>query len=103
MYSIVDTKKDRVKNWKRGEGSKQVSRWAAVTLKEAQRRVRKVPEHGEIPALEAELRKWMVESQNGGSAVPRRGTALVRADMADGKSGRNFLWLGCRVGLGGEV
>lgn len=64
MYSIVNTKKDRVKNWKSGEESKQVSRWAAVTLKEAQRRVHRVKGHREIPVLEAELRKLMVENKS---------------------------------------
>jgi putative transposase len=64
MFSIVDTKKYRVKNWKRGEPSKQVSRWAAVTLKEAERRVHKVKGYKEIPILEATLRKLMIEKES---------------------------------------
>jgi len=63
MYSIVDTKKDRVKNWKTGEENKQVSRWAAATLREAEKRVRKIEGHREIPLLEMELKKLIVENE----------------------------------------
>ena len=64
MFSIVDTKKDRVKNWKCGEQDKQVSRWAATTLLQAEQRVHKLKGYREIVVLDAELKKLMIENQS---------------------------------------
>ncbi len=63
MYSIVGTKKERVKNWKNGEDSKQVSRWAAATLREAENRVHKIQGYRDLVILEAELLKLIVEKE----------------------------------------
>jgi transposase-like protein len=63
MFSIVDTKKDRVKNWKRGEKNNQVARWAAATLSEAEQRVNRIKGHRELILLESELRKSSVENE----------------------------------------
>lgn len=64
MFSIVDTKKDRVKNWKCGEQDKQVSRWAATALLEAEQRVHKIKGYREIVVLDAELKKLVLENES---------------------------------------
>ena len=61
MFSIVDDKTDRVKNWKGSPDM--VSRWAATTLKEAEKRVRKIFGHREIPILIEALEKFGVEKE----------------------------------------
>ena len=64
MFSIVDTKKDRVKNWKCGDQERQVSRWAATTLLEAEKRVHKIKGYRDIVILDAELKKLVIENES---------------------------------------
>ena len=59
-FSIVRQKSSRVKNWKSGRG--QVSRWAAVALKEAEKSFRTVKGFREIPLFLQELEKYSQKS-----------------------------------------
>lgn len=60
-FSMASSKKIRVKNWKSGEN--QISRWAAVTLLEAERRFRAVRGYQQIPTLVGELRNLILENK----------------------------------------
>ena len=61
MFSITEDRTDQVKNWK--SATDQVSRWAAVALSEAEKRVKKVKGYRQIPILRAQLEKLMVEKE----------------------------------------
>lgn len=54
-FNGVRTRSGRVKNWRKG--SDQISRWAAATLLETEKRFNLVRGYKEIPVLLAELRK----------------------------------------------
>jgi transposase-like protein len=60
-FSCVESGSRRVKNWKSGQD--QVSRWAAVTLLEAEKQFRTVKGHQQIPLLIEELRNLLLENK----------------------------------------
>lgn len=60
LFSMARPKIDRVKNWR--SSPSQVSRWAAVTLLNAEKRFNLVRGYREIPILKAELGKMVLEN-----------------------------------------
>jgi len=60
LFSIAKPKINRVKNWK--SSPNQVSRWAAITLLDAEKSFRHVTGYREIPILKAELGKLAIEN-----------------------------------------
>lgn len=61
-FSNVGRIKHRVKNWK--SGSDQVSRWAAVSLLEAEKSFRTIRGYQQMPLLIAELEKDSIENES---------------------------------------
>jgi len=61
-FSNVSRIKQRVKNWK--SGTDQVSRWAAVSLLEAEKSFRMVQGYQQMPLLIAELEKLSIENKS---------------------------------------
>ena len=61
VFSVVDHKTSRVKNWKTGPD--QVSRWAAATLLQAEKKFRTVKGCQRMPVLIAELEKFNLENK----------------------------------------
>ena len=60
-FSRVSAQVKRVKNWK--SGSDQISRWAAVTLLDAEKRFHVVEGFKQIPIVVQELRNLLLETQ----------------------------------------
>jgi transposase-like protein len=61
-FSNVSRIKQRVKNWK--SGANQVSRWAAVSLLEAEKSFRTIRGYQQMPLLMAELEKLSIENKS---------------------------------------
>ena len=59
-FSKVRSQSGRVKNWK--SGANQVSRWAAATLMETEKKFRTIQGYREIPKLISELENLNVEN-----------------------------------------
>ena len=60
-FSVVKPKANRVKNWK--SGTDQISRWAAATLLEAEKRFRLIKGHKDIPLLVNTLKNLQLANQ----------------------------------------
>jgi putative transposase len=60
-FSVVNRKTGRVKNWK--TGTNQISRWAAASLLDAEKRFRTIRGHKQLPLLMLELKNLGIADQ----------------------------------------